>query len=186
MKKVCFITVFLCVLLFQNKSIAQKFNILDKYPTDISYLHQNKVNKPVIKVVYGRPYKDSNKVFGDQIPYGKLWRTGANEATEVKFYHDVKFGGEIVKAGTYILHTIPGKNEWTIILNKNIDTWGTCFYDETKDVIRIKVTPKNANILDVFSIEFEEHLKKTYMVLAWDTTRVDIPLTVQDNLLAKI
>ena len=85
MKKVCFITVFVCVLLFQNQSIAQKFNILDKYPTDISYLRQNKVDKPLVRVVYGRPSKDSNKVFGEQIPYGKLWRTGANEATEVKF-----------------------------------------------------------------------------------------------------
>ena len=186
MKKVCFSAVFLCVLLFQNNSFAQKFNILDKYPTDISYLIQNKVDKPVIKVVYGRPCKDSNKVFGDQIPYGKLWRTGANEATEVKFYCDVKFGSEVVKAGTYILHTIPGENEWTIILNKNIDTWGTCFYDETKDVIRIKVSPKNTEQLDVFSIEFEHRLKNTYMVLAWDTTRVDIPLKVKNEFLAKI
>ncbi len=186
MKKVCFITVFVCVLLFQNQSIAQRFNILDKYPTDISYLRHDEVNMPIIRVVYGRPSKVSEKVFGDQIPYGKLWRTGANEATEVKFYHDVKFGNRIVKAGTYILHTIPGVDEWTIILNKNNDTWGTCFYDETKDVIRFKVSAKNDRMLDVFCIEFEQRIKKTYMVLAWDTTRIDIPLKVNDNLLAKI
>ena len=186
MKKVCFITVFVCVLLFQNQSIAQKFNILDKYPTDISYLRQNKVDKPLVRVVYGRPSKDSNKVFGEQIPYGKLWRTGANEATEVKFYGDVKFGSKIVKAGTYILHTIPGQDEWTIILNKNLDTWGTCFYDETKDVVRIKVSTKKDSMLDMFSIEFEERMKNTYMVLAWETTRIDIPLKLKKNLLAKI
>ena len=186
MKKVCFITVFVCVLLFQNQSIAQQFNILDKYPTDISYLLENKVDKPIVKVIYGRPSIDSDKVFGDQIPYGKLWRTGANEATEVKFYRDVKFGDKIVKAGTYILHTIPGKNEWTIILNKNLDTWGACFYDESKDVIRIKVSAKNDSMLDVFSIEFEKRMKSTYMVLAWETTRVDIPLNVNKNLSAKI
>jgi len=186
MKKVCFITVFVCVLLFQNQSIAQKFNILDKYPTDIAYLRQNKVDKPLVRVVYSRPFKDSNIVFGDQIPYGKLWRTGANEATEVKFYCDVKFGDEIVKAGTYVLHTIPDENEWTIILNKNLDTWGTCFYDETKDVIRIKVSAKKISMLDVFSIEFEKRMKNTYMVLAWETTQVDIPLKVKENLMAKI
>jgi hypothetical protein len=186
MKKVCFITVFACILLFQNQIIAQKFNIPDKYPTDISYLRENKVDKPLIRVVYGRPIKGSNKVFGDQIPYGKLWRTGANEATEVKFYCDVKFGNKIVKAGTYVLHTIPGQNEWTIILNKNTDTWGTCFYDETKDLIRFKVSTKEDNMLDVFSIDFEKRTKNTYMVLAWETTRVDIPLKVNENLLAKI
>ena len=186
MKKVRFIAVFVCVLLFQNQSIAQRFNIIDKAPTDICYLRQGEVAMPVIKVVYGRPSKNSQKVFGDQIPYGKLWRTGANEATEVKFYRDVKFGDKLVKAGTYILHTIPGANKWTIILNKNLDTWGACFYDEKKDVIRFRVSSKNTRMLDVFSIQFEQRTENTYMVLAWDTTRVDIPLKVNDNLLAKI
>ena len=137
-------------------------------------------------MIYGRPQKDAEKVFGDQIPYGKLWRTGANEATEVKFYNDTKFGNKTVKAGTYILHTIPGETEWTIILNKNLDTWGSCFYDEDMDIIRIKVPSKTDNVLDVFSIEFEHRLKNTYMVLAWDNTRVDIPIKVKDHLLAKI
>jgi hypothetical protein len=186
MKKVCFIAVFVCVLLFQKQSIAQKFNILDKSPTDISYLRQNELSTPLVKVVYGRPQKDAEKVFGDQIPYGKLWRTGANEATEVKFYNDTKFGNKIIKAGTYILQTIPGETEWTIILNKNLDTWGACFYDENMDVIRIKVPSKTDNVLDIFSIEFEHRLKNTYMVLAWDNTRVDIPIKVKDHLVAKI
>ena len=186
MKKVCFIAVFVCFVLFQNQSIAQKFKVLDKFPTDISYLRQNEASKPLVKVVYGRPQKDAHKVFGEQIPYGKIWRTGANEATEIKFYSDVKFGNEIVKAGTYILHTIPGENEWIIILNSNIDTWGTNFYDESKDVVRIKVPTKNDDVMDAFSIAFKQRLENTYMVLAWDTTRINIPLKVKDGFSVKI
>ncbi|MCF6296486.1 MAG: DUF2911 domain-containing protein [Flavobacteriaceae bacterium] len=176
MKKVCFITVFFYVFISQNQLYSQRFNNIDKTPTDITYLRQNKIQEPLVKVVYGRPKKDGEEVFGEQVPYGKIWRTGANEATEVKFYEDVRFGNKVVKAGTYILHTIPGEKEWTIILNSNVDTWGTSFYDETKDVVRIKVSAKKAKELEIFSIAFKHKLKNTYMVLAWDTTRVNIPL----------
>lgn len=176
MKKVCFIAVFVCALFFQNQLFSQNFNHIDETPTDITYLRQNKVQEPLVKVVYGRPQKSGSHVFGEQVPYGKIWRTGANEATEIKFYSDIKFGDKTVKAGTYILHTIPGEEEWTIILNSNVDTWGASFYDETKDVVRIKVPAQKAKELEIFSIAFKQNLKNTYMVLAWDTTRVNIPL----------
>ena len=186
MKKVCFVAVFVCAFIFQNQLFSQKFNFLDNTPTDIAYLRVDDGKEPLVKVVYGRPLKNGNDVFGDQVPYGKIWRTGANEATEVKFYTDVKFGDKIVQAGTYILHTIPGENEWTIILNSNNDTWGTSFYDETKDVVRIKVPSKKAEELEMFSIAFKQSIKNTYMVLAWDTTRVNIPLETNKLVSAKI
>ena len=186
MKKVCFIAVFVCALIFQNQSIAQKFNVLDKFPTDISYFRQDGLPSPLVKVVYGRPEKKSPEVFGDQVPYGKLWRTGANEATEVKFYSDIEFGGKIVKAGTYIMHTIPGENEWVIILNSKIDTWGSHFYDESKDVVRISVPSRNNGLEEVFSIAFEQDIRNPIMVLLWDKTRVDIPLKIRNNYSAKI
>lgn len=185
MKKVCFITVFVCAFVFQNQLFSQQFNHIDKTPTDIAYLRQDEV-QPLVKVVYGRPKKSKDEVFGEQVPYGKIWRTGANEATEIKFYSDVKFGNKIVKAGTYILHTIPGEKEWTIILNSNVDTWGASFYDETKDIVRIKVPAKKAKELEIFSIAFKQNLKNTYMVLAWDTTRVNIPLEPNKHVSAKI
>ena len=123
---------------FSNQLSAQKFSQIDKSPTDIAYLRKSN-SKPMVKVVYGRPSKNNESVFGSQIPYGEIWRTGSNEATEVIFYKDVKFGNKLVKAGTYVLHTITGEKEWTIILNSNTDTWGAFFYDESKDVARIKV-----------------------------------------------
>lgn len=79
---------------------------------------------PTMKIVYGRPLKNGRTIFGGIIPYDKVWRTGANEATEITFYKDVVFGGQAVKAGTYSLFTIPGKKEWTFILNKDLDIWG--------------------------------------------------------------
>jgi len=171
---------------FYNTLSAQKFNQLDKVPTDIAYLRKSNNSKPMVKVVYGRPTKNETSVFGGQIPYGEIWRVGSNEATEVKFYKDIKFGNKVVKAGNYVLHAIPGEKEWTIILNSNTDTWGAFFYDVSKDVVRIKVPIKKIKELDVFSIAFRKNFKNTYMVLAWDSTQIDIPLETNDAILAEL
>ncbi len=98
----------------------------------------------------------------------------------------MSFGRKLVKAGTYVLHTIPGEKEWTIILNSNTDTWGSFFYDESKDVVRVKIPTKEAEAIDIFSIGFKEDFNNIFMVLAWDDTRIDIPLATQDVILAKI
>ncbi len=186
MKKVYFTAVILCAMFLSDYSQAQRFDQLDKNPIDIAYLRKNKISKPLIKVIYGRPQKQEDVVFGHQIPYGEIWRTGANEATEVKFYSDMKFGNKLVKAGTYVLHTIPGEKEWTIILNSNTDTWGAFFYDKSKDILRIKVPATRAKELDIFSIAFKRSFKNTFMVLAWDSTRINIPLETQGEILAEI
>jgi len=186
MKRVYFIVLLICAFIFNNQIFAQSFDHVDKSPVDISYLRENKISKPLVKVVYGRPQKNGEKVFGQQIPYGEIWRTGSNEATEVKFFTDMKFGDKIVKAGTYILHTIPGEKEWTIILNSNTDTWGAFFYDQSKDVARIKIPIKKAEEIDVFSIIFKQNFKNMFMVLAWDSTRINIPLATQNDILARI
>lgn len=176
------------VLLFgcYNQLIAQKFSQLDESSVDITYLHKSNTSEPIVKVVYGRPKKNSETVFGNQIPYDEIWRTGSNEATEVRFYKDIKFGNKLVKAGTYVLHTIPGEKEWTIILNSNTDTLGAFFYDASKDVVRIKVPIKKIKELDVFSIAFKKSFQNTYMVLAWDSTQIDIPLETQGSIVAEL
>jgi len=186
MNKIFITTVMVCALLSSALTSAQKFDQIDEDPMDITYLTTGKTPKPLIKVVYGRPQKKQPNVFGEQIPYDEIWRTGANEATEVKFYSDILFGNKLVKAGTYVLHTIPGEKEWTIILNSNTDTWGAFFYDDSKDVVRIKVPANETEEIDVFSIGFTNNFKDSYMVLAWDSTRIDIPLASGDAILAKI
>ena len=145
-----------CALLSSVMSYAQKFDKPDKAPVDISYLTTRKIPKPLVKVVYGRPQKESNNVFGDQVPYGEIWRTGANEAVEITFYKDVTFGGKSVKAGTYALFTIPGTNEWTVILNNNLNQWGAYSYDNSADVVRVSAkASSDSESLEAFSIAFK-------------------------------
>jgi len=185
MKKIYFGVVFL-VLLCCHSLNAQHFSPLDNSPMDIAYLRADNNKKPVVKVIYSRPLKNSNQVFGTQIPFGKLWRTGDNEATEVRFYSDVRFGDQLVKAGTYVMHSIPGEKEWTIILNRNTDTLGAFFYDPSMDVVRIKAPVIPGEQLDIFSIAFDKNFNNTYMVLGWDTTRVNIPIDTYAQVIAEL
>src|SRR5215213_262730 len=97
-----------------------------------------------VKVSYGRPYKKGRQIFGGLESYGKVWRTGADEATEITFTKDMSFAGKPVKAGTYALFTVPEKNEWTIILNSQLGQWGAYDYDKykDKDVLQVKAPVK--------------------------------------------
>ncbi|WP_117881018.1 DUF2911 domain-containing protein [Aureibaculum luteum] len=172
----------LVIVLFNYEFInAQSFDPIDKAPHDISYLRTNRVTKPIIKVIYGRPSKNKQEVFGNQVPYNKIWRTGANEATEVKFYKDVVFGGVNIPSGTYVLYTIPGEDEWEVILSSNLDVLGSFQYNPTFDVARISVPVAKAEMLESFSIAFKTKKETTQMVLGWDTTRIKIPLTINNE-----
>ncbi|GGX21288.1 DUF2911 domain-containing protein [Aquimarina muelleri] len=154
---------------------AQKFAELQKSPTDISYAKKERAAKPKIKVIYSRPQKKGRKIFGNLAAFDKVWRTGADEATEIKFFEDVKMGDKSIKAGTYSLFTIPGEKEWTIIINSDLDSWGAYTYDEKKDVARIKVPVANGEELEVFSITFNKVDKGYHMIMGWDTTRIEVP-----------
>ncbi len=154
---------------------AQKFAGLQKSPTDITYAKADRNAKPEIKVIYSRPQKKGRTIFGDLVKFDKVWRTGADEATEIKIFKDIKMGDKTVKAGTYSLYTIPGEKEWTIILNSDLDSWGAYSYDEGKDIARIKVPAASGDALEVFSIAFKKVDKGYHMVMGWDTTRVEVP-----------
>ena len=169
--------IFLLVSVFLKTSLsAQNFNDVDEAPHDISYYRENMVAKPLVKVIYGRPKKDGREIFGDVVEYGKVWRTGANEATEVKFYKDILFGDVKVSAGTYVLLTIPGENEWEVILSSNIDVWGAFQYNPLFNVASITIPSKKAESVEIFSIAFKTKNNNVNMVLAWDSTRVQIPI----------
>lgn len=170
--------IFLLVAVFLKTNVsAQGFKGLDEVPHDIAYYRENMVAKPLVKVIYGRPQKNGQEVFGDLVEYGKVWRTGANEATEVKFYKDILFGDVKVPAGTYVLLTIPGEKEWEIILSSNIDVLGAFQYNPIFNVANVTVPIKKAEPLEIFSIGFKEKKDFVQMVLAWDSTRVKIPIT---------
>ena len=126
-----------------------------------------------VKVTYGRPYKKGREIFGTLEAYGKVWRLGADEATEITFDKGVVFGGKQVSAGTYTMFAIPEKTEWTIILNKQLKQWGAFSYDQTKDLVRIKVMPKTlSNVVEQLTITPKEN----ELVIEWAKTNITIPM----------
>lgn len=133
-----------------------------------------------ISLSYFRPSTKDRKIFGGLVPYGKVWRTGANSATTITFSEDVSMGGQKVTAGKYGLFTIPGEKEWTIILNKDAAQWGSYTYKEDQDVIRLKVksfavTPK----VETFTMQFGNVKSGSLdLSLAWENTGIIIPFTV--------
>lgn len=171
-------------IVYSLTSDAQEFKSLDKVPHDISYYRESMVSKPLIKVIYGRPSIDTEQeVFGTEVPFNNVWRTGANEATEIKIYNDVLFGNTLVSAGTYVLYTIPGEYQWDIILSSNTDVLGAFQYDPLFDVVKIKVAVSKAEKINIFSIAFKKKSKNNIsMVLAWGSTRVNVPLDFNEQI----
>ncbi len=158
---------------------AQKFDGLDPSPADISILRTGgkKKGEMVMKIVYGRPQKKGRTMLGGTEAYGKVWRTGANESTEIKLYKDVTFGDKKVPAGTYTLYSIPNQDKWTIILNSKLDTWGAYEYDQSKDVARVDVpASKGTGEVEAFTIDLDGGNGAGTMTLAWETTQVKVPL----------
>lgn len=174
MKKSTFLTTIALIfgMLFSMNTNAQKFASVDKSPLDITYYRSERTAPPMIKVIYSRPQLNGREL-SKLAPVGKVWRTGANEATEIKFFQDMNFGGKTVKAGTYSLFSIPGETEWTIILNSELDVWGAFSYKEANDVLRVNVPVSTGEAVGDFSIVFENDK----MHLAWGTTRVAIPVS---------
>jgi hypothetical protein len=134
-----------------------------------------------IEIVYSRPGVKNRTIFGGIVPYGQVWRTGANGATKVTFSTSVKLNGTEIAAGTYALFTIPGEDEWTIIINKGAAQWGAFQYDEKADVARFKVTPMQlAEQIETFTIEFNLIRDESAVVnLVWDHTVVPIKLEIE-------
>lgn len=133
-----------------------------------------------IQVNYGRPGAKGRKVFGGLVPYGHVWRTGANTATKISFSTPVKLNGNEVPAGTYELFTIPGTEQWTIIIHKNMSQWGAYSYDEKNDVVRFTAGPVTlATPVETLEISFNDLRDESATLnIAWDKTRVPVNLTV--------
>jgi hypothetical protein len=131
-------------------------------------------------VTYSSPGVKGRTIWGEVVPYDQLWRTGANLATQLEATRDFTFGGAKVPAGTYALYTIPGKTNWTVILNKNPNAGGTRGYDEKNDVARISVTPTQSPARERLTFLFANTTDdSTRLDLEWDTLRVSVPLKVE-------
>ncbi len=126
-------------------------------------------------ISYGRPLKKGREIFGGLVPYGQVWRTGADEATEITFDKPCVFNGVAIGSGTYTLFTIPGLKEWVIILNTDLHQWGAYGYDKVKDKNAVKEQVSVTTMSDVVE-QFTITIKNDFIVLEWDKTRVEIPV----------
>lgn len=136
-----------------------------------------------ITVNYNRPSVKGRKVFGGLVPYGEVWRTGADKITDITFEKAVSVNGKEVAAGKYGLATIPGEKTWTIILTAQTDIWGVYEYDKTKDVLRFDVPAKKLNdVQETLSLNFEAvtPFQSTFQI-RWDKTLVEFPITIDQD-----
>ncbi|MBT8203870.1 MAG: DUF2911 domain-containing protein [Eudoraea sp.] len=179
MKNTLSVAMFALAIVFTTSVTAQKFSGLDKSPADIaSYPSSYRVSDKAIRVIYSRPQLKGRSL-SELAPAGKVWRTGANEAVEITFYKDAKFGDTAVKAGTYSLFTIPGESQWTVILNKNLNQWGSYSYEEGADVARaMGGVSTDSESLEAFSMAFKEVDNGVHLVMGWGTTRVAVPISM--------
>lgn len=132
-----------------------------------------------VLIAYGSPGVKGRKIFGGLVPYGRVWRTGANEATTITFTDDVEVAGHPVAAGTYSLFTIPGETTWTIILNTENHQWGAYDYDAAADEVRFEVPRQEAPFTERLTFGFADVDPDAFsasVVLRWATTQVAFPV----------
>lgn len=186
MKKLL-VLAFVCCL--ATPAFCQTGNMppLDKSPMDMSYYPvgypvlkiQDKLTEPLVaRVVYSRPQKNGRVVFGELVEYDKVWRLGANEASEIEFYKDIKIGTSKLKKGRYTIYAIPTTDKWTLIFNKETDTWGAFKYDPKKDVLRVDIkVEKTTDVSEAFTMVFEKANTGANLIMAWDDIKAKLNFT---------
>jgi hypothetical protein len=133
-----------------------------------------------VTIVYSRPGVKGRVIWGGLVPYDKVWRTGANEATTITFSTDVKVDGKPLPAGIYSVHTIPTPSEWTVIFNTKADQWGSYSYDDSADALRIQVKPQPHEFVEWMQFSFPDiAVDKATVALDWEKLR--IPFEIQVN-----
>jgi len=184
--KFLFLVITVLCFSFSTLKAQTKLPAMDKSPMDMSYYPnrypvlkiQDKTTEPLVaRVIYGRPQKNGRSIFGELLEYGKVWRLGANEATEIEFFADVKINDVKVKKGRYSMYSIPNAEKWTIIINKDTDTWGSFKYDEKNDLLRMDVpVQKQTEIKEDFVMAFEKSDSGAGLIIAWDDVKLNLPI----------
>ena len=166
---------FIITLVSSVQLTAQEFKSLDKSPMDVATFPSSyTISDKVVKVIYSRPQLNGRDLV-KLAPPEKIWRTGANEAVEITFYKDVIFGGKALNAGTYSLFTIPSLDgDWTVIINSAKNVWGSYYYKQDQDVIRVsgKTSTIEENI-EAFSMMFDKNMT---LKMGWGKTVVSVSI----------
>ena len=166
---------FLIALISSLQLTAQNFKDLDKSPMDVAAFPSSyKISDKTVKVIYSRPQLNGRDLV-KLAPPEMVWRTGANEAAEITFYKDVIFGGKALKAGTYSLFTIPSfDGDWTVIINSARNVWGSYYYKQGQDVIRVSgKTTKTEENIEAFSIMFDKDMT---LKMGWGKTVISVSI----------
>ena len=169
---------FLTLFLASFVSFAQQIQMPQASP---SAKITQQVGLSTITVDYSRPSTKGRKIFGELVPYGEVWRTGANGATVLTFSTDVFINGKTIPAGSYALYSIPGRSEWTIILSKNTKLWGAIGYNQAEDQVRFTVEPtKTSKKYDTFEISINNLTDNgADLSMKWEYTRVDFKIITE-------
>lgn len=168
-------TFFLLLLLFPILALAQ--DAIKPRPSPLSIVSA-RYKDTYLKITYSQPHKKGREVFGGLVPFGKVWRTGANEATELTITRDITINDFELKAGTYALFTIPEKDKWTIIINQDNGLWGSYNYNAKQDVTRFEVPVQNLTdvVYEAFTIQVDQKNKVADLIFMWDKVKVVVPI----------
>ena len=143
-----------------------------------------------VELSYSRPGMKGRKIFGDLVPFGKVWRTGANSATTLQFSDSVTIGGTRIAPGKYGLLTIPDKDQWTVIISQQTDVTSPAAYQQDKDLARLTVKPvNNSSAVETFTMQFANvKANSADLQIMWDNTTVNVPITtdVESKVMAQI
>ncbi|MGH1364572.1 MAG: DUF2911 domain-containing protein [Calditrichia bacterium] len=175
-----FINLALCILLLLPVTMLAQINKPSLSPR---VTKTTSVGLYTVKLDYGQPGVKDRVIFGGLVPYGKVWRTGANSSTKFSVDAEFTFADNTVPTGDYALYTIPGEKEWTIIIHKNTKLWGSSNYDEADDLVRFTVpTIELKDNVETFTIHFANfHNKGADLVIAWEKTKVIVPVVVDSD-----
>lgn len=182
----------LMFLLSLSSSHAQfKTPPVDQSPMDMTYFPsgfaqlkaQGKMTgEPILRLIYSRPQKKGREIFGSHLPFGKLWRAGANEATELMVFNEVTINDKSLSPGRYTLYIIPESDSWTVIINSATDIWGEgpSKYDESKDVLRAVIPiEKLEDEVEALAMFFQKNDTGANLVIAWDKTKAVLPIVIR-------
>lgn len=159
----------LLALVFTTSAMAQE----QKPKASPAATATGKVGDATVTVNYSSPSVKGRTIWGELVPYGKVWRSGANEATTVTFDKPVMVEGKPLAAGTYSFYTIPGEDKWTVIFNKTAKQWGTQ-YDEKQDALRVTVTPAKAPVMNE---RLKYDVNNDGLLLSWENMVVPVKIT---------
>ena len=186
MKKVCLLVLFSSVLLvasFSHAQTATNETLMLDLPRQSQHARvSQRIGITDITVNYHRPVANGRQIWGKVVPYGQVWRAGANENTTITFSDPVTIEGQPLDKGTYGLHMIPGESQWTVIFSKDSKDWGSFSYKQEDDALRVNVKPQPAEAYNALSYDFDDvKADSTVVTMRWDKVAVPFKVEVKVN-----